>query len=155
MYLIRKISRAKWESNSSLLPEEIGADAITGCLRTFNNSLSVWQCGQVQREEDIKEAILALAASMERIDKIDVVIIDKSALEEKGIALEPTPGNTPVEDLRDKHLDIIRLDTSRLCLIAQYIAEKIRRNTKKIRSKIIIYDFWTLTLISKFIIHNL
>jgi len=66
-FLARKISRAKWEPAPYTGPEGIRADAITGsCLRTSNDTLSLWQCSQ--DVEDVSEVVLALASSMEKIE---------------------------------------------------------------------------------------
>ena len=42
--LARKISRAKWEAVEAFGPHAIGADAVTPCLRTTDNALSLWEC---------------------------------------------------------------------------------------------------------------
>ena len=40
------ITRPKWQPKDGLALDEIPADAITADLRTANNALSFWQCGQ-------------------------------------------------------------------------------------------------------------
>lgn len=126
-YVARKISRAKWELKSYMESDDIGADAVTGCLRTSNNTLSVWQCSL--EETDVAEVVLALATPMERIDKIDVVLIHKNDLDEDGCILEATLGNTLVDDLRARHMDIININLTKLCSLARRIATKVRQNS--------------------------
>ena len=42
MYLVRKITRAKWDRTDQLGEVEIPADAVTADLRTTDNALSLW-----------------------------------------------------------------------------------------------------------------
>ncbi len=72
MYLVRKINHAKWERTNGLAPGGIPADAVTVDLRTMNNSLSFWRYTG-DHYEGLCEAVLALAAGFERLDKADVV----------------------------------------------------------------------------------
>ena len=72
MFLARKISLAKRSKKSELEVGEIPADAVTADLRTQDNKLSFWRCGDGKRVE-IEEAALAIAAAWESVDKIDVV----------------------------------------------------------------------------------
>lgn len=55
MFLARMISRSKWEPKSRMHAEEISADAVTGDLRTQDNSLSFWRCpsGSAVELEDV------------------------------------------------------------------------------------------------------
>lgn len=132
-YVARKISPAKWRSKADMETEDISADAVTGCLRTSRNTLSVWQC--TLDEADVAEVILALGSEMERLDTINVVLIEKSSLEEEGLALEATLGKTPVEDLRSRHMDIVNLNMTKLCFLAREIAPKVRNNSDCYRFK--------------------
>lgn len=43
--LVRKINRAKWMQNDILSEQDVSADAITICMKTVGNTLSVWQIG--------------------------------------------------------------------------------------------------------------
>ena len=79
MFLARKITRAKWVS-ADLDSGEIPADAVTADLRTKNNTLSFWQCGD-GTEEGLNEAVLALAAAGQRVENIDIVWRNYSAHE--------------------------------------------------------------------------
>ena len=48
MFLARKISLAKWskkQEQGELAEDEIPADAVTADLRTQDNKLSFWRCG--------------------------------------------------------------------------------------------------------------
>ena len=109
MFLARKISREKWDAirNSSLglTAGEISADAVTGDLRTRDNALSVWHC-RTDRNGDIEDAALAIAAAGDRLDKIDIVWLADEELRADGHILKVTRGITPIKDLADRHVDI-------------------------------------------------
>ena len=51
--LIRKINRNRWLEEDEV-PNDVPADAITGCMRTQRNTLSVWE---VPDEGKIDEAV--------------------------------------------------------------------------------------------------
>ena len=125
-YLARKVSRAKWEPCEYITQGGIRADAITGCLRTKDDTLSLWQCQNI--EDDITEVVLALSTAMERLDTINIVLLDRENLGSNGVSLQETPGNTPVAELCSRHIDIVNLDMSRLCIVANHVASKIRNN---------------------------
>lgn len=126
-YLARKISRPKWEPKPYTGPEDVRADAITGCLRTLNDTLSLWQCSQ--DNADVADVALALAASMEKIEGMHVVLLPKSDLSIDGFSFEVTPehANTPVEDLCARHVDLVNLTMTLLCSLARRIATNVRQ----------------------------
>jgi hypothetical protein len=137
--LVRKINKAKWMQNDILSGEDVSADAITTCMKTFQNALSTWR---VSREEEVEDAVLAMVAGQERLETMDVVFIDRSSLEDKGINLKSTPGITPLKELINKHIDICDLTYRLLGVVAENIVrsikdEKIKRYTKKDLKKIL------------------
>ena len=129
-YLARKITRSKWEkAGIGMQPEDIRADAITACLRTHGDTLSTWECED--HEADITEAILALAAAGDQIDKMDVVLLDKDELLAADVVIKPTPENarTPVADLAHRHVDIVDVHMQRLCAISLQVARLVRSDS--------------------------
>lgn len=119
--LARKIARAKWEPKPGLDSAEIAADAVTADLRKTGNTLSFWRC-QSSSGEDLKRAVLALAAAAERPDRLDLVYLDEATVRKHGLATRDTPGDTPVTSLRQHHVDIEKLDLIRLGTVAQLVA---------------------------------
>lgn len=103
--LARKITRAKWDPRAELAQSEIGADAVTGDLKTSSNALSVWRCESSDKEH-LQRAVLALAAAADRPDRVDLVYLDEQALSMIGLSTRNTMGDTPVETLREHHVDI-------------------------------------------------
>jgi hypothetical protein len=125
-YVARKITRAKWTppliANSS---NAIRADAITACLRTHRDTLSLWTC--VDNSKDgAREPVLALASMFERIDSLEVVILDRSLLEGEGFHFEETKSDTPVVSLKQRHLDLVNLTSNSLVRFAEILCPIIR-----------------------------
>ncbi len=131
--LARKISRAKWQQKEYLAEGEIRADAISGCLRTTDDTLSWWRCSD--DEKDIDEVALALAVGpmIERFDKIDVVVLPEAILADAGLARQSTEGGTPVKDLQHRHVDLVRLDIERLGRVARILDPRIRSDDKVVQ----------------------
>ncbi len=124
MFLVRKITRAKWDSNSELSAGEISADAVTGDLRTQRNSLSFWRC-RTETNVDVEDAALAIAATRDHVDKIDIVWLADDELQADGQRLRNSEGRTPVTELVGLHVDVSRLDYVRLGHIARRIVTAI------------------------------
>ena len=125
MFLIRKISRAKWGPRKGLFEDEISADAVTADLRTKDNSLSFWGCGD-GAEAEVEEAALALAAANNSIEKLDIVWLSDDELLADGQTIEHTKGRTPVKYLIERHVHVSRLDYGRLGKVASRIVVAIK-----------------------------
>lgn len=125
--LARKISRAKWEPIGYLAENEIRADAITLCLRTSGDALSWWHCEGEER--DVAEVALALAtgSKITNFDKIDVVLLPEIDLLAAGLTTGPEAGDTPIEELKLRHVNVVNLDLERLGDIAKVLAPRIRK----------------------------
>ena len=119
-FLVRKISPSKWDVD---VEGPINADAITNCLRTSGNTLSFWK---VESEVEIADAVLALAASNDNLDKMDVVVVPESAFTANNISIQSTPGRTACVDLAETHRDLSNLTFHHLGIVADLLAEKIR-----------------------------
>lgn len=122
-YLVRKIAMGKWCVSDEVLP--INADAITQCLKTDNNTLSVWR---IEDEKEVSKGVLAMAANNDYLSKIDVVIVDESTLAAGSITIAITPGETPCADLVETHRDLAELNVANLAFISESIAAQIRAN---------------------------
>lgn len=127
-FLVRKIEYSKWRQRNILEGEPASADAITGCMRTRGNKLSLWS---IDNEVELEAAVLAIAAQSEHLDTIDVLCIDLSLIQDKGLRLEPSAGLTPYTAFKEKHTDIIDLDYKLLGVMAEVIIESIRRDQRK------------------------
>lgn len=120
--LARKVNKAKWDNQLESKNKIISADAITSCLRTSENNMSVWDV------ENIEDAVLALACLNESLIVIDIVVLSKKRLNELSIEINAVKSYNPVSDLNEKHFDIINLDYDKLGVIANEIADEIINN---------------------------
>ncbi|MDF7822141.1 hypothetical protein P1X15_31290 [Runella sp. MFBS21] len=92
---VRKYNRAKWEQNNREYHfEETPSDAITNCIKTSGNTLSVWEITDISQ---IDEAILAIASGMNNLDSIDIIFLDSDFFKTNNIQYEETEGRTPVK----------------------------------------------------------
>jgi len=121
--LVRKINKAKWLQVDISTTDDVSSDAITNCLKTTKNTLSVWK---IDTEEDLEQAVLALVANQDHLDTIDVVILQEDSLNEYNLNIVASPGDTPVESLVEAHRDIADLTFSRLGNVKDHIVERIR-----------------------------
>ena len=124
MFLARKITRAKWSPKPGFVAGEIPADTVTSDLRTQENSLSFWKCGNGTISE-VDEAVLALAAGGGRVDKIEVVWLAEEDLRNDEQKYHETEGNTKVNELENQHVDMYLLDYVRLGKVANRIVSAI------------------------------
>ncbi len=124
--LIRRINRAKWEQ---IINEDdnidVSADAITNCLKTSNNDLSVWKIANIT---ELDNAILALiTGSMQtRLSTLHYVMIDEDALLKSGLTINNTDGDTAVVDLKKTHNDISNLTYIKLGIVKNLILDSIK-----------------------------
>ena len=130
--LVRKIDRAKWLQNDIANGEEVSADAITNCMRTKANTLSVWK---IDSASSLNDAVLAMASQFDHLDTIDVIVLDDSELEKAGLNIVATPGNTPIRRLADFHRDIAALTYRTLGVVADFTTrcfqqQNVRRFTR-------------------------
>ena len=125
MFVARKISRAKWNVRRGLADGEISADAVTGDPRTQGDTLSFWRC-HTDASSEVEEAVLAIAAAGDRIDKLDVVWLADEKLLTDGLSLKDSRGRTPVVDLVTRHVDVCKLDYVRLGKVAHHVDRAIK-----------------------------
>ena len=127
MFLARMVSRAKWERKEWMSNGDISADAVTADLRTQNNTLSFWRCPK-GADAEIDKVALAIATGRDKIDKVEIVLIDEKDLKNDGQMIEDSDGNTPVENLVKLHVDVTQLNYDRLGKIAQRVASAVSAN---------------------------
>lgn len=123
--LLRKINQNKWKTNIPLTRQTYTADSITGCIRTSQNTLSLWKSTTTDfNDSDVEELVIALATTTDRPDPIDVIWFNRNELEEKGFKLEDSEGKTPYEAINNRHCDIINMNYEKLGDLAEYIIQK-------------------------------
>jgi hypothetical protein len=121
--LVRRINRAKWDNLEE--DDDVCADAITSCLKTSNNDLSVWR---ITSEEELDQAILALitGGKQTQLNTLHYVLIEEDLLIDHGLSLKESPGDTAVDELVYTHRDIEKLTYLKLGKIKDLIINSIR-----------------------------
>ncbi len=121
--LVRKINKAKWKG-ADTQNTDVGSDAITICLKTSSNALSVWEIDNKGQLEDI---ILNFIIMQDRLSTFDVILIDRDEIEKLNFNLIDSPGNTPLESIIEIHRDITDLTYTKMGVIKDYILERIEK----------------------------
>ncbi len=103
MILARRVALAKWGMIEGISDEEALRLAMDADLRVENGQLSLWQCGD-GGEPECSEVALALAAAMNHLSGIQLVLLREERLQELGMSWQPTKGRTPIVTLQDLHL---------------------------------------------------
>jgi hypothetical protein len=140
-YLLRKFSLTKWEINRNLPPEEYTADAITGCTRTQNNTLSVWGSDSCDfTSESFKDLTVALAITMPQPSTMDLIWLEEDWLREKNIDLVNNLGDSGYISINELHKDIANLNHLKLSIVGTHIVQRLsdEKNYKRIKRKEVI-----------------
>ena len=140
-YYVRKIARSKWQethlsSNEAQAREEVKrvkADAITNCIKTSDNKLSLWR---VDDKKDSIDDIVPLIIGFERPDTCDVVYISEEVFSEEQITLEQSSddANTPIEELKQYHYNAIVKDYEGLWKFAKVVLKSLD-NQKRFKGR--------------------
>lgn len=121
-YLIRKITLSKWKTAIKNKDAAISADAITSCLRTSQNTLSVWYA---ENDIDVEFAKIALLGTLDKVDAIDIVLLDLDSLIGKSLVIKSTAGKTRAKKFSDLHRDISDLTVNEIVTVANAVRETI------------------------------
>ncbi len=140
-YYVRKISRSKWQENQlstdkvKALEEvrSVKADAITNCIKTTGNKLSLWR---IDEKRCVIEDIIPLILGFERPDTCDVIYISEEIFLQEGISLEQSSedANVPIESLKKYHYNAIIKDYEGLGKFAKIVLESLN-NFKRFKGK--------------------
>ena len=115
MWLAHKVTFSKWDPHPQIEGADFQADAVTADLRTYDNVLSFWHCGDPDATDgEVEEAALAMASIMDKANKVELVWLDRSELEQAGYMVEQSNGETKIPDLVSKHYDVGYFDYVRL-----------------------------------------
>lgn len=140
-YYVRKISRSKWQENPLSADEEkalqevkrVAADAVTNCIRTTGNKLSLWR---VEERKDSIDDIIPLIVGFDRPDTCDIIYISEDVFLQEGIAIEQSSqdANTPIEELKKYHYNAIVDDYEGLGKFARVVLRSLG-NHKRFKGK--------------------
>ena len=140
-YYVRKISRSKWQEDPLSADEEkallevkkVAADAVTNCIKTTGNKLSLWR---VEEKRDSIDDIIPLIVGFERPDTCDIIYISDEVFLQEGIVIEQSSedANTPIEELKQYHYNAIVEDFEGLGKFARIVLRSLD-NHKRFKGK--------------------
>ena len=142
---VRKINKSKWPTEEILAEKKdeevlpiLKADALTSCLRTSKDELSLWTVENTS-DNEIKKAILALITNsrLERLDRIYVVYFDEDKVKQAGLTLKKSPGDTVISTYTNLHQDMTELNYERMGKVSALITsasrdKRIKTYTEKV-----------------------
>ena len=127
-YFVRKFAKPKWTRTAiNDNPFDIPSDVICSDLKTADNTLSVWE---IEDETKLEDAVLAITSGGDRLDTIDIIWIEKREIEMKGVSYKQSPGDTPIKQFVDTHVDLCQLSYYKIGLVAESISEKVARDVQ-------------------------
>jgi hypothetical protein len=135
-FYLRKIKNNRWLGKQEypwLQEDEIPGDPLND-LGTSANELSVFVVEDENDLTSIERIAAALTANGQNIDTFGYTLIDSQTLEELGIRIRRTQGNTPDEKVNSWHCDVIELSAQKLVKLAMAMfpqAERRKRIFKK------------------------
>lgn len=140
-YYVRKISRSKWQEDPLSADEEkallevkkVAADAVTNCIKTTGNKLSLWR---VEEKRDSIDDIIPLIVGFERPDTCDIIYISDEVFLQEGIVKEQSSedANTPIEELKQYHYNAVVEDYEGLGKFARIVLRSLD-NHKRFKGK--------------------
>jgi hypothetical protein len=123
--------KATWEQDKDKKINDLSSDIITGCLRTKENTLSLWELSE-ETEVEIDKAILALSSNRDSVQRLDYIIVPDEYLVKYSLKVKNSPGRSPYKDFNDRHFDIINVNYYLLGQVSSMILD-IMNNEGKIK----------------------
>ena len=125
--------KAKWEQEKNKATKDLSSDIITVCLRTLDETLSLWY---LENDSEIDDAIIALSSGRDLINNIDYLIIPDNYVVKYSLVLKENIGRSPYEKFNKNHRDIIDINYSILGVISTMILDVINNGGEIVR----VYD---------------
>lgn len=140
--LIRKISIGKWKDycressgNRGILYRLFGmprycapADAITNCLKTTHNQLSMWL---LPDEGKLSDVLLALCTGTKAngVSTIDFIRIDTADLDAIGLSYSQSSddADTAIPELKELHYDVSGFDYRTLGFFQDIVVKRVKK----------------------------
>lgn len=145
-FYIRKIDLSKWMQNSEVTDHtKLSADVITNCLKTKQNTLSLWKIDTLDK---LNEALIAITSGMDHLDRIAIVFFEDVKLN-ADLNLTICTGQTPFSDFKDNHWDIVELNYDSLGKFSKVVHEAIKENHYKQISKAKIKELLNEAIVEK------
>lgn len=119
--------KAKWEEDINKDIDDTSADIITNCLKTSNETLSLWY---VKDEDEINKAIVALSSNRDYINKLDYIVIPDEYIEKYKLKLKKSPGDSPYTEFNENHFDIVNVKYGVLGDVSKMVFEIVNNGDK-------------------------
>jgi len=121
--LVRKVNPTLWQELDIIGGNDVSADTITNCIKTSDNTLSVWEVDSI---ESVGEGVLAIISNYKKLETIHIIGLPKDELEQQSIDIDPEEGTTPVKSLVNTHQNLAKLTYTKLGVIANCIVNQFR-----------------------------
>jgi hypothetical protein len=95
-----------------------------------DDCLSFWTCDPSDLPS-VEQVVLALAATRDTVDRLDLVWIDEAAIQNIPLRIVATEGDTPAQLLRDRHRDVADIDLTGLYKLAEDVAKAVNGTQTK------------------------
>ena len=116
-FWVRKIDKGKWLENDIMNGQDVSADAITRCMKTTDNKLSVWE---IVDESEMNDVAVALSFVQEHLETIDVVPLEIDRMKTGGIEWEDVDGVTKLPHMVKRHRNLVGLSYKTLGTIIMF-----------------------------------
>lgn len=142
-FFLRAINRENWpEPEDGATIYDLDADALND-LKSSENTMSVW-CAET--EEDLKNAIVAYLASMDKwveVEAVEFIAINSTDIENEGIEYEAVPNFTYIKEYENKHRDLIKLKYGSIEKLANLVIKSINEGRDYIVDRGQIREYFT------------
>lgn len=128
--LVRKISLGKWREKEYIDHDEIAGDAVTQCLTTSDNTLSVWK-SESENEEDVNKAVLAFASKCNKLETLNFVLLDEKYLLDNKVDIEQRDDKIPYKEQIRNHMVLFKITYNKLGIIARYILNEVKSDKER------------------------
>jgi len=133
---LRVLQQQRWMDlqHDWLGEDEIPADPV-GDLRTTDNKMSVWMLAE--ESLNLPRIVSALGANRDKLDKLDLALLDSDELSAIGIQTRQSEGDSADEMLnRSFHYDLVEISADKLVNLAKAIIranrfERVQREDVK------------------------
>lgn len=131
--LVRKIENQFWKAYVDKYNTDgiVSAYPITNDLKSCNqNTISVWEFDSTD-DSALNKILICLALNRDHLQDLDITFIRRDTLEEKGISIAKTPGETDIKEYNHLHRNLENLDIDQLKVIASAMLYSLKNDFDK------------------------
>ncbi|MGH7146627.1 MAG: hypothetical protein ACREIJ_01830 [Nitrospiraceae bacterium] len=131
-FYLRRITKSRWYKinppPSWLLQNEIPAQPLADVVPRPDENLSLWRIDD--HRSNLNRVAAAIASGREKLDKLDYALFSIAIIDQLGLTVVQSSGNTPDVDVNSNwHWEIIELTANKAVLLAKelYASAEITR----------------------------